>query len=1482
MSKILGLDLGTNSIGWAVIDEKNPKILGSGVRIFPEGVNNKGQGIREQSKNATRREFRQARRQNYRRRLRKIKLLETLIEYKMTPLQNDSLNRWKHWDKSKKSEGRISPFESDILNTKGNEEIKEWIKLKPYELRHKALTKDITRYELGRILYHLAQRRGFKSGRKNKDTGAIYKGKDGMTGINETKEDMQGYETLGDYLYSILPKENTSYKQLKDGENNFLRVRGRYTLRQWYINEFNVIWERQAKQLGLTNKKVKVKRIFVIGNPKTKRNVKKIDSLKSKGVEYKVEVDKEDISKTKLITYKTVSLKEYFGNSDIGILFYQRPLRSQKGLLSKCRYESRKIFDKKTNSWRTIGKSVCSVSHPDFELRRAYEFINNIEYGRAQKLNDTQREIVLELINSKDKSFNFIEIKKKLKLEYEKFNYPDSFKVAVNYTICKVKPLFNKDVWAQNYHDIWHCFYDYKDSDMLVAKLAKDYGLKDNDVKKIDKIILKDGYSSLSLKAIKNILPFLKMGYQYNNAVIFGGVRNAFGSQWKTFDDNKIQEIIAHIEYLARNKNKLGELIDNIRGFLRDDYRLSENQLNKLYHHSQDIETKDTEYTLSSPKSIRNPIVQQVLYEVRNVVNAIIKKYLSKGEHFKQIKVELARDLKQSKIRRGEQTKINKERQVENDKAREVLDKFGLAHSRDNIHKWLLFKELEENNGNAICPYTGKAISIHDLFGDENKFQIEHIIPYSVCLDDSLGNKTLCESKENGKKGSQTPYQFYKKNPDKWKEVRDRAFKVLPYNKAKKFTSDKEYRTDYFIERQLNDTRYISKEAKNYLTQICNDIITTPGGVTADLRHNWGLNDILSPSIEITKNIPDGRYWIVFDDDKRVIDYYPVKNIKPSRKEGEIILTGYIKNKVFISDNISKPIIIKSNDYTDARYWLKVELREESYSLYPIFNIKPKDTQDIIVIKGEVKNKKFSKDKVDVFTPKESDGKYWLKIGIKKIDYIDKNNKHINIDKNQILISGFVKDGNFISGAKKYPTDKEGVNSALITVDPIHSTFVKIKKDKPILKKQQIITRGSIEDNVFYSDEDIEFAKSVKGDNPSGKYWLVNDVLDYTQKFYKQGNEQPKLNKKNLILQGGVKRLQNGKLKFYPNKNREDHRHHAIDAITIALTSRSYIQRISMLNANKQDRRRGLKEKKISFDMPWEHFYSDVKNSIDSILVSHRKNNKVLTKIKKTVIKNGMKYKSVGYSARGQLHESTFMGKYKHNGKEYYHKKVKLESLTAAQVEKIVDDKIRWKIKEICGCSKGEKLKSIPKDALVGVFLDNKNGGEAVPINKVRIREVGTNARHLHRDKNVWVEPGSNYIFIIKDNQGKKEGEIITFFEAVSKMRENKKIFDKSLPNNILISFQSNDMFLHKDEKDTINNINTWDIHKISKKLYRVAKFSFGKGGFSIVSSHHLYSGGDLDKVSFPIVLRKNHNTLHAIKVNISILGELEIIDQSC
>ena len=288
------------------------------------------------------------------------------------------------------------------------------------------------------------------------------------------------------------------------------------------------------------------------------------------------------------------------------------------------------------------------------------------------------------------------------------------------------------------------------------------------------------------------------------------------------------------------------------------------------------------------------------MYELRRVVNVLLKKH---GK-FDEIKIELAREMKMSKEQRDNIRKNNSQREERNDEAKKVLDEHGLTHSRNNIHKYLLWKELHLSNGNAICPYTGKTIGITDLFNN-NKFQIEHIVPISISGDDSFANKTICEAKENQLKGNKTPYQFYGNDPVKWAVVKERVKKIFvpnSYRKYKRFILQK-IKTDDFVSRQLNDTRYISSEAKKFMKNICEKVTVSSGQATAELRHFWGLNSILGSTIKI--NQPnEGHYWVVINKENEILEMerwtYKNRQTTPKKfaKKGEV-LYGYINNNLF-------------------------------------------------------------------------------------------------------------------------------------------------------------------------------------------------------------------------------------------------------------------------------------------------------------------------------------------------------------------------------------------------------------------------------------------------------------------------------------------------------------------------------------------------------------------------------------------------------
>ena len=787
MTKILGLDLGTNSIGWALVDDTNSKILGIGSRIFPMGVDNLGEGEgREISKNAGRTGARGVRRQFFRRRLRKKVLLKALSENKMCPMVEGDFEDWK----------KTKEFPSHKLAN--------WFALNPYELRQKAVNEKLSLEEIGRILYHLIQRRGFLSNSRKggSDDGAIFKGnpKEGKIGITETQEKIHE-KTLGSYLFEIYPKENQPF------QDGLERIRNRYTTRKMYVDEFELIWDIQAQfHKELTYEL------------KTKFGGRKLDQYPEEG-----------------------------------ILFHQRPLRSQKHLVGNCSFEPT--------------KTKCPISAIPFEQFRIWQWVNNVEYN-GNKITQDEKEKIVDFLYANEKP-DFKKIRKvigKESGEY-KFNYKDDDKIVGSHTISNLsnkKYFGNKwfEFTEKEQEDIWHVLYFFDSKSNLNEYAIKNWNFSTDQAEAIAKFNVKDGYASLSRKAISTILPFLKQGYTYDVAIVLGGIKNVFGIEWDRLSNEKRNFFYDNVYEIVRSKNK-GGFIDIIKDILRNDYNISDHQLRKLYHHSATIDVaalldklpvgKDADKEI---QSIKNPIVITALFELRKLVNELIDEH---GQ-IDEIKVEMARDLKISKSQRQAIRRDQKRLERENDRVKDRLQENNIRITHDNLLLYKLWEECKKT-----CPYTGKPISVSQLFSGE--VQIEHIHPWSKSLNDSFSNKTLCYADENRKKGNKTPYEFYGNDETNWASIKERALKLFSdskeyptaYQKFKRFVKEKF--DDDFSSRQLNDTRYISKEAKNYLSKICKKVTVSPGKATSNLRQKWGLNHILND--ENSKTREDHRHHAV-------------------------------------------------------------------------------------------------------------------------------------------------------------------------------------------------------------------------------------------------------------------------------------------------------------------------------------------------------------------------------------------------------------------------------------------------------------------------------------------------------------------------------------------------------------------------------------------------------------------------------------------
>jgi CRISPR-associated endonuclease Csn1 len=247
--------------------------------------------------------------------------------------------------------------------------------------------------------------------------------------------------------------------------------------------------------------------------------------------------------------------------------------------------------------------------------------------------------------------------------------------------------------------------------------------------------------------------------------------------------------------------------------------------------------------------------VLRVQNELRKVVNNLIAAYGPPD----RIRVEVAREVGKSARERSEDLMRNRAREKERKKAADKLKEGGISEpSRDDIEKWLLWEEC-----NRQCPYTGRMIDFAALF-QSGEFQVEHIWPRWRSLDDSFANKTLCHRDFNLRKSNRTPFEAFEHDAEAWENAlkRVRDFAGPPGRvaiKARRFAAT-EIPAD-FAARQLTDTGYAARQAVGFLKMLFPDlgqagevrVATLSGRVTSRLRHNWGLNNILSGTGEKTR-----------------------------------------------------------------------------------------------------------------------------------------------------------------------------------------------------------------------------------------------------------------------------------------------------------------------------------------------------------------------------------------------------------------------------------------------------------------------------------------------------------------------------------------------------------------------------------------------------------------------------------------------------
>lgn len=923
--KILGLDLGTTSIGWAFVteaenDSEKSSIKKIGVRVNPlttdEQINfEKGKPV---SANADRTSKRSARRNLQRYKQRRENLIEVLLEHKLITQQTILAEDGKHTTHS------------------------------THRLRAKAVSEEISKEALARVLLLLNKKRGYKSSRKakNEDEGQAI---DGMAIAKRLyEEDLtpgrlsykllnEGKKTLPDYYRSDLKAEfekiwkfQKAYHPdiLTDEFKKQLEGKGHRATAAlfWNTYKFNTAdlkgsreekklkayeWRSKAVDTELTKEQIAFVLTEINSNINNSSGYLGAISDRSKELYFNKETIGQYLYRQlhanphnrlkNQVFYRQDYLDEFEAIWEMQsrfhqeltpklkeeirdvIIFYQRKLKSQKGLINFCEFESKKIevaeYGKRKE--KTIGYKVAPKSSPLFQEIKIWQNLNSLQAKNLQskevayfdqetkqflfdELNlkgNLSKNEVLGLIGYKPKewelNFSVIEGNRTNKalynaylkiLEAEGYDVrellgiaPGEDDVNLQNLIVSAKAirkmiedifgtlgintgilhfdaeLEGKEFEKQPSYQLWHLLYSAEDDAKkfpteeiltygneniaLKKKLCQKFGFAPAHAKMLAHLSFSDDYGSLSAKAMRKIYPFAKE-HIYSEACELAGYNH---SSSITKEENDNRPLIEKLKLLPKN-------------------------------------------------SLRNPVVEKILNQMVNVVNTIIADpSLGRPD---EIRIELARELKKNAEERADlSTAINKAT-TEHEKIRQLLIKEdGIKNpTRNDIIRYKLYEELKNNGYKTL--YSNTYIPREKLFSKE--FDIEHIIPKALLFDDSFSNKTLCVRQENLDKGSKCAAEFIGPyfGEEKVKDYLGRVEMLWQINqkspgegiskaKYKKLLMKADEIGQGFIERDLRNTQYIAKKARQMLLEICRTVVPTTGSITDKLREDWDLVNVM-------------------------------------------------------------------------------------------------------------------------------------------------------------------------------------------------------------------------------------------------------------------------------------------------------------------------------------------------------------------------------------------------------------------------------------------------------------------------------------------------------------------------------------------------------------------------------------------------------------------------------------------------------------
>ena len=755
----LGLDLGTNSLGWAalrlkplattddVADRQDTRrepdgILAAGSRIFSDGRDPKSGA----SLAVDRRDARAMRRRRDRLQQRQRALMKYLVA--------DGL------------------FPADVAERKALE------REDPFALRARALDEALPLPLLGRAIWHLNQRRGFKSNRKtdkpDEDAGKI------AIGIGRLREKIAedeaacdaepGSWTFGKWLH----ERRQPTEDHPDGRSVRTRLRPEdgadakgtgydfYPDRALLEEEFDAIWTVQAPhRLGVLTREVH-------------------DRL-----------------------YE--------------IVFHQRPLKAP--VVGTCTFGS--------------GETRLAKAHPLFQRRRLLEEVNALKIVRAgeiaERLTPEQRDLLVLKLKDKNE-VSFESLRKTLRLDPDaRFNKESENRTKLKgdevAAVMGAKTRFGTRWQHLSPDEQW----------TVVSKLEA--AQSDEDVAAFRAWIV-DTYLFTQEQAKAVSAARLPQGHGRFGETATRGLIEAL-----TFERDSQGRVVVYSEAVTA----LGS------GRHHSDFRTGEIH-DSLPYYGTVLERHLLPGTgnASDPDEKRigrltNPTVHIGLNQLRRTVNRLIERFGPPAE----IAVELARELKLTDEEKKKRNRENNENRLAAEMRSRKLLEIGQPDTGANRALLKLWEELDGNALGRQCIYTGQVISPTMLFSGE--VEVDHILPFQATLDDSNGNKLVCIREANRLKRKRSPFETWG-HTDQWEDIAARAAR-LPRGKRSRFEPDamERHKEDGgFLARQLVDTQYLSRLAREYLSSLypgsgegSSKVWVSPGRLTEMVRRKLGLNDLL-------------------------------------------------------------------------------------------------------------------------------------------------------------------------------------------------------------------------------------------------------------------------------------------------------------------------------------------------------------------------------------------------------------------------------------------------------------------------------------------------------------------------------------------------------------------------------------------------------------------------------------------------------------